>query len=109
MMPDLKGLAATGLSANTITKIHHLFNQFPAVERVRLYGSRSKGNFRNGSDIDLTIMEHSLDKGQLATIDLALDDLMTPYTFDLSIFADIKSPQLIEHIQTVGLDFYTRK
>jgi predicted nucleotidyltransferase len=30
---------------------------FPEVEKVVVYGSRAKGNFKPGSDIDLTFSE----------------------------------------------------
>jgi len=31
------------------------YAEFPQVGKAVLYGSRAKGNYRNGSDIDLTI------------------------------------------------------
>ena len=98
-----------GQPPSTINKIQQVFSQFSTIERVRLYGSRAKGNFRNGSDIDLTIMENHLNPEQLTTIELALDDLMTPYTFDLSIFAEIQNTKLVEHIRSLGIDFYVKK
>jgi len=44
-----------GLQASTIQKICAALAEFPQVEKAVLYGSRAKGNYRNGSDIDLTI------------------------------------------------------
>ncbi|MFQ3620829.1 MAG: nucleotidyltransferase domain-containing protein [Spirochaetales bacterium] len=40
----------------TINWIHSLLECFPEVGEVVLYGSRAKGNFKNGSDIDLTLI-----------------------------------------------------
>jgi hypothetical protein len=37
-----------------------------------------------------------------------IDDLLLPYTVDLSIFEDIDDPDLIEHIQRVGVVFYEK-
>jgi predicted nucleotidyltransferase len=44
-----------GLTETTIQKINGIFTRYPQVEKTVLYGSRAKGNFKNGSDIDLTL------------------------------------------------------
>lgn len=95
-----------GLKEKTITQINHVFSQYPQITRVMLYGSRAKGNFKNGSDIDLTFHGESLILSILHKIENDLDDLLLPYTFDLSIFKHIDNPELIDHIERVGLMFY---
>jgi len=37
-----------------------------------------------------------------------LDDLLLPYTIDLSILDQISDPDVVEHIQRVGVTFYAR-
>jgi len=37
-----------------------------------------------------------------------VDDLLLPYTIDLPIFSTISDPDVIEHIQRVGVRFYDR-
>lgn len=37
-----------------------------------------------------------------------IDDLLLPYTIDLSIFHDISDPDVIEHIERVGVTFYEK-
>lgn len=49
-----------------------------------------------------------LDLNLLFTIDDALDNLLLPYSFDLSILAEIDNPALVEHIQQVGQIFYEK-
>ncbi|MEJ7681172.1 MAG: nucleotidyltransferase domain-containing protein [Segetibacter sp.] len=44
-----------GLSDNEISKINEIFSAFPEIEKVIVFGSRAKGNFRAGSDIDMTL------------------------------------------------------
>lgn len=79
------------------------------MEKAILYGSRAKGNYKNGSDIDLTLHGGaSLTLDVLYKIINELDDLLLPYTIDLSILNDIGDPDLIEHIQRVGVTFYAR-
>lgn len=44
-----------GLKDTSIQKIRGVFARYPQVEKAVLYGSRAKGNYKNGSDIDLTL------------------------------------------------------
>lgn len=94
-----------GLKESTIAKITAVFAKYPRVHTVLLYGSRAKGNYRNGSDIDLTMIGE-LKYADLAKIEDEIDDLFLPYTFDISIFSDIDNQDLIEHINRVGIVFY---
>ncbi len=95
-----------GLSEDTIDKIKNIFANYPQVEKVILYGSRAKGSFQNGSDIDLTLIGKDIDLKLLHKIESELDDLLLPYTIDLSIFNLIENNNLIEHIKRVGVVFY---
>lgn len=95
-----------GLRASVIDRIHSVLRQFPAVRQARLYGSRAMGNYREGSDIDLTFTGEGLSLSILGQIDLALDDLMLPYSFDLSIYDAVEHAPLREHIDRVGVVFY---
>ena len=98
-----------GLPDEVVAQIRTVFSHFPDVEKVLLYGSRAKGNFKPGSDIDLTLMGSDLDQKILARIDDELDELLLPYRFDLSIFSKITHTDLIEHIRRVGVVFYEKK
>jgi len=98
-----------GLPDQTVNQICALLAQYPAVDRAVLYGSRAKGNYKPGSDIDLTLHGSDLTPRLCTTIAEALDDLLLPYTFDLSVFAELKHPELEAHIQRVGVVFFERK
>ena len=95
-----------GLSTETLQKILQVFERFEEIEEAILYGSRAKGNHKSGSDIDLTLKGWKLNLKLLNRICLDLDDLFLPYTFDISSYHQIDSPDLIEHIQRVGKVFY---
>jgi predicted nucleotidyltransferase len=79
------------------------------VERAVLYGSRAKGNYKPGSDIDLTLFGANLTRQLCATIDDELDDLLLPYSIDLSVFSELKHPELEAHIERVGKVMYQRE
>ncbi|NOZ51413.1 MAG: nucleotidyltransferase domain-containing protein [Chloroflexi bacterium] len=98
-----------GLPSSTIQKICAVLSRYPQVEKATLYGSRAKGNYKNGSDIDLTL--HGGPDLTLKVVYRILDDLdelLLPYTIDLSIFNDISDPDVIEHIERVGVMFYQK-
>jgi hypothetical protein len=38
-----------------------------------------------------------------------LDDLLLPYTIDVSIFNRIDDPDVVDHIRRVGVTFYERE
>ena len=95
-----------GLSAATVAKIHGVLSRHPEVEKAILYGSRAKGNYKNDSDIDLTLTGGGLDGRTRGQIDEELDDLLLPYEFDLSLFAELTHPALLDHIGRVGVVLY---
>lgn len=98
-----------GLPDATIEKINAVLSRYPQVEQAILYGSRAKGTCKKGSDIDLTLCGGAdLTLKVLYKILEEIDDLLLPYTIDLSMFADIDDAELIEHIRRVGVTFYTK-
>ncbi len=98
-----------GLPSEVVRKITAVFAQYPQVESATLYGSRAKGNYKTGSDIDLTLHGDSdLTLSVVYRILDDLDDLLLPYTIDLSIFHEISDADVIDHIQRVGVSFYER-
>jgi len=98
-----------GLEPDTIRKIKEAFSKYPQIEKVLIYGSRAKGNYRNGSDIDITLFGKELELGNsVYPLMDTLDELYLPYTFDISIFSHIDNKDLIEHINRVGKVFYEK-
>jgi predicted nucleotidyltransferase len=97
-----------GLKEETVEKIQNVFAAFPQVDKAILYGSRAKGNYKPGSDIDITLKGENLKLSLINQISLMLDDLLLPYTFDLSVFSHIKNNDLIEHIDRLGIVFYSK-
>lgn len=99
-----------GLSDQVIAQIHAVLRKYPQVRRALLYGSRAKGCYKPGSDIDLTLVGgDDLTLDVLYRIAWELDELPLPYTFDLSLFHQIDDPDVVDHIQRVGVVFYDRE
>lgn len=98
-----------GLSDTIIEKICDVLSRHSSVEKAVLYGSRAKGTFKPGSDIDLSLHGATITLNELGDIDSELDDLLLPYTFDLLIFDTLNHAKLREHIERVGKVFYQRR
>jgi predicted nucleotidyltransferase len=98
-----------GLTDGTVAQIHEVLAQFPEVGKAVLYGSRAKGNYKPGSDVDLTLVGAAVTSKILGQIRDELDDGLLPYTFDLSILAQITQADLLDHIRRVGVVFYEKK
>ncbi|MEN2827006.1 hypothetical protein LGIHADK_00459 [Mannheimia haemolytica] len=98
-----------GLSERATKTITDILAKYLEVEQAIIYGSRAKGNYREGSDVDLTF------KGKDLTYDIVkriwgdLDDSDSPYLFDLSIYHQLTNANFIEHIDRVGKVFYQRE
>lgn len=98
-----------GLKEEVIQAIVHVFARYPEVEKVIVYGSRAKGNFKPASDIDLTFLGEKMEMSIMNKISWELDDLLLPYTFDLSIFHHLNDSALLDHINRIGIVFYSKE
>jgi len=101
-------VSKTGLSNEVIEKIKNKIKNFSEIETVVIYGSRAKGNFRNGSDIDLCLLGENIPSDLVLRLDNSLDELMLPYSLDISIYNKIENPNFKSHIDRVGMVFYKK-
>ena len=64
-----------GLSPETLALINTCLRQYPEIVWAKIYGSRAKGNYQRGSDIDLAFSSSTDCSADLLE---ALDNLPTP-------------------------------
>ncbi|MGM0580854.1 MAG: nucleotidyltransferase domain-containing protein [Bacteroidota bacterium] len=98
-----------GLPESLIENITNILQNHSEVEVALIYGSRAKGNYREGSDIDMVLMGEQLNETIRDQIFWEIDELNSPYTLDLSIYHQITSQELIQHIDRVGKALYQRE
>ena len=98
-----------GLPDKAISQLCDVFRQYAEIRRVIIYGSRAMGRERLGSDIDLCIESDTLTLSQLLSIENRIDDLLLPWKIDLSLKSQIDNPDVLEHIDSVGIEFYSIK
>jgi predicted nucleotidyltransferase len=97
-----------GLSPSTLSALINVFTRWRGVEKVLIYGSRAKNTFREGSDIDLTLIGKNITTTDLLAIENEIEEALLPQKVDLSIFSKIENPELKKHIERVGLEFFRR-
>ena len=92
-----------GIPERTVADIRRcLQERFPQIHWLKLYGSRAMGKHWAGSDIDLA---YSADEDCSAALREALDQLPTPYLFDVTHWESLRHAPLREHIERVGIPF----
>jgi predicted nucleotidyltransferase len=97
-----------GLLENDMNEIVDVLSQFSSIEKAVLFGSRAKGNFKNGSDIDIAIFGNDLNSDIDYKISYQLnEETNMPYKFDILIFNKIQEAALIDHISRIGIEIYT--
>jgi type I restriction enzyme, S subunit len=99
-----------GLDPETLFNIRQAIAKVETINKVLLYGSRAKGNYRNGSDIDITLLGENLTlENSVYRLMDEIEELYLPYSFDISIFEHIGNTNLKKHIERVGVVFYQRE
>lgn len=94
-----------GLAAHELVMVAGILRQHPEVTSAKLFGSRAKGSYRPGSDVDLAIWGN-VDGIRAQTIAAELDELPLPYRFEVQPFGLIQLPALRDHIERVGIPVY---
>lgn len=102
-MPEVDSF---GLSEAAVNAIRAVLSRHAAVSRADIYGSRANGNYRDGSDIDLTLFGDALTVDDLLKIDRDIDELQLPYRVDLSVYELIEDAALRSHIDRIGRAMY---
>lgn len=97
-----------GLKESELEMIQDVFNKHPEIKQVILYGSRAKGNYKQFSDVDITLVGDSLTNSILYQVSFEIDDLLLPYQFDISIFDKLSNPDLTDHIRRKGIVIYSK-
>ncbi len=98
-----------GLPEQTVKIITNCFENVPELDAVKIFGSRAKGNFKPHSDIDFVLYGKSLTPQLVNKISAELDELPTPYTFDVHWDLEITNEKLRENINATGIIFYNKR
>lgn len=95
------------LSPTELAYLAEVFESYPEISAVTLFGSRAKGTQTPQSDVDLAL-HGDIDALGAQAIAAELDALPLPYHYDVKSYATITFPALREHIDRAGIAIYTR-
>jgi len=98
-----------GLSETDLKDIVAVFEYNPRIYSVILFGSRAKGTYNPGSDIDLALKGDNLNLNDILEASLLLEELFLAFKYDLIIYDRIKEDALRKHIDTSGKILFERK
>ncbi len=97
-----------GLTKRDIATIQGIFRNHPEVTLVYTFGSRAKGTYKTGSDIDLAVMNSGVSFDAICAIKGELEESSLPYSVDVVNYPELQNEELKEHIDRVGVEFYKR-
>ena len=95
-----------GLSEAIMEDLCRVFRRFPEIERVLVYGSRGRGDFKPHSDIDLAIIAPTMTRQRFTKLWSALEDLPIVFRLDVVHWDSVGNPRLKEQILREGRVIY---
>ena len=72
-----------GLSNEDLRVIKEACAQFAEVNEALLFGSRAKGNYEHGSDVDIALKGENLERATSRIAGYLNDESPLPYHFDV--------------------------
>lgn len=98
-----------GLLDSDISSIVEVISHHEKVKSATIFGSRAKGNFKNGSDVDIALKGENLDFDTISEVSYLLnEETNMPYKFDILNYHTVKEPELVRHIDRVGIEIFIR-
>lgn len=99
-----------GLRNEDMENIITTIQQFSEIEKAAIFGSRAKGNYKPGSDLDIAIWGKDISFSTISRLHAILEEESPmPYYFDIVDYSHLNHAELKSHIDRVGIVFFTRK
>ncbi len=98
-----------GLSETDISEILQSIASFSEISQAVVFGSRAKGNYKPGSDVDIAIKGVGISHRLISDLSFKLnEESLLPYYFDVIDYDKITEPKLTQHINRVGKVIYEK-
>ena len=97
-----------GLSERDMAEIFRILQSQPEIARVHIFGSRAKGTYHSGSDIDLAIMNEGAGFAVIQRLSEQFSESSLPFVVDLVDYTQLSHAEFKEHIDRVGKLFFER-
>jgi predicted nucleotidyltransferase len=91
-----------GLRPDDLTTINGVLVEYQSIKTALIFGSRAKGNYKPGSDVDIALQGDGVTDRMAADIAYTLnEETIMPYHFDVLNYHTIANPDLVAHIDRV--------
>ena len=97
-----------GIRDNLFNELLNLFKK-ENINKVILFGSRARNNYKNNSDIDLAIIFDSDDNDNYIKLLTKLEELNTLFKFDVIDYNKITNATLKQEIDKDGITIYQKE
>jgi len=95
-----------GISDKSYQLLQQYFFLKKNINKVIIFGSRALETYRRGSDIDFAVLGEDLNEIEIKT---DLENLSTPYMYDVIDYNKLDNKNLQKHIDNQGKIFFERK
>lgn len=98
-----------GLKESDLEYIINTIKKFEEINKAVVFGSRAKGNYKIGSDIDIAIFGEKITFTVIANLHSMLEDTgPLPYLIDIVKYEELENKKLKEHIDRVGIVIFEK-
>jgi predicted nucleotidyltransferase len=99
-----------GLRHADIDWMQALFKKYPSIEQVLIFGSRSVGRYRTGSDVDLALLGNGITPATAREIKMLLEEESPmPFFFDVVRYDGIADLVFKSKIDLEGKSIYNSR
>jgi len=95
-----------GLSAAIVQDLRAVFAKYPEIDSVLVFGSRAKGTFKAGSDIDLAVFAPAMSDQRFTQLWGELDGLPLVFKMDILHWDRLRNERLKSKIPAEGKPLY---
>jgi predicted nucleotidyltransferase len=96
-----------GLKKGDLNVIIDAIRRSDTISKAVIFGSRAKGNYKSGSDIDIVIWSQNRHE-VLQLSSLLNEEAPLPYKFDILDYNLIHNQELKEHINRRGIVIFEK-
>lgn len=96
----------TGISKRFISELQKYCLTNDQIEKILLFGSRARGDYKSSSDIDLAIFTGKSSHTQQNLIEQDIHEMLTPLKIDVVFMDRLTKEKLIANIKKEGVVIY---
>ena len=98
-----------GIDDWILKNIIEIVKKYDEIERVLVFGSRARGDYKKTSDIDIAIVGKNITHTINTKVFNEINDIYMPYMIDLITVTEEKSEdKLIKNILSEGVEIYAK-